>query len=44
MKLKNLLQNQRREKILELLREDGSAKVASLSVLSINPELVLCLK
>ncbi|GET31341.1 DeoR family transcriptional regulator [Prolixibacter bellariivorans] len=33
MKLKNLLPNQRREKILELLREDGSAKVASLSAL-----------
>ena len=33
MKLENLLANQRREKILELLREDGSAKVSNLAQL-----------
>jgi DeoR/GlpR family transcriptional regulator of sugar metabolism len=33
MKLENLMANQRREKILELLREDGSAKVTNLSKL-----------
>jgi len=31
MKLENLMANQRRDKILELLREDGSAKVSNLS-------------
>lgn len=31
MKLDNLLANQRREKILELLHEDGSAKVSNLA-------------
>ena len=31
MKLENLMANQRREKILELLREDGSAKVSNLA-------------
>ena len=29
--IKNMMANQRREKILELLREDGSAKVIDLS-------------
>lgn len=33
MRLKNLMANQRRDKILELLREDGSAKVANLAEL-----------
>ena len=33
MKLENLMANQRREKILDLLREDGSAKVTNLAKL-----------
>jgi len=33
MKLENLMANQRREKIMDLLREDGSAKVANLAKL-----------
>jgi DeoR/GlpR family transcriptional regulator of sugar metabolism len=33
MKLENLLANQRREKIMDFLREDGSAKVANLGKL-----------
>jgi DeoR/GlpR family transcriptional regulator of sugar metabolism len=33
MKLENLLANQRRDKILELLKEDGSAKVGTLAKL-----------
>ena len=33
MKLENLMANQRREKIMELLREDGSAKVTNLAKL-----------
>ena len=31
MKLENLMANQRREKIMDLIREDGSAKVANLA-------------
>lgn len=33
MKLENLMANQRREKIMDLLREDGSGKVANLAKL-----------
>jgi len=33
MKLENLMANQRREKIMDLLREDGSAKVTNLAKL-----------
>ncbi|WP_297088066.1 DeoR/GlpR family DNA-binding transcription regulator [uncultured Draconibacterium sp.] len=33
MKLENLMANQRREKIMDLVREDGSAKVANLAKL-----------